>query len=85
MRKVYTTTGRKKRLTDEALANMRKARALIDPALLEKARQAIAGRSTPADPPPRPDGSIPVDRARTMAIVKKYMALRESRGDGSAP
>lgn len=81
-KRTYFSSSRRRALVRDALDTAREARAAIDPALLERARAAIAaaggpvreGRSDSA--PPGVVGKVPVDRRKILTIVMKFLALR---------
>ena len=71
-------TQQRRKARQEALLHLRAARKTIDPALLQRAREAIL-RNDPSLEGDVPDGDEPVDRARTLAVLKGFLLLK--RGD----
>lgn len=77
-KRVYLKNPNRKRLVNEALEAVRETRESLDPALLEKARDAIGTaiesyqsdryRSIQAD-------KVPVDQKKNLSIVMKYLEL----------
>ncbi len=67
------------KLTQDALSQMRQTRSLIDPDLLERARQVIAERASRQGiqmNKPDTSGKIPVDQVKNLAIIKKLIELK---------
>lgn len=79
--------GDRTRLMQEALLAMRAARLRIDPAMLDKARQAIAAQisqgAQTADEAPAPvtDADTRIDRAKNMSTVMKFLQLNSENKD----
>ncbi|PJB71041.1 MAG: hypothetical protein CO093_06285 [Alphaproteobacteria bacterium CG_4_9_14_3_um_filter_47_13] len=77
-KKIHHITEKRERIVTQALSTARKARETLDPALLEKARDAIGtalesyqndkDRSLQAD-------SIPVDQKKNLTIIMRYLEL----------
>lgn len=77
-KRIYTKTAKRQRLVSEALTMVRETRDSIDPALLERVRDAIGGavetyqsdkyRSMQAE-------RVPVDQKKNLNIVMKYLEM----------
>lgn len=71
---------KKKQACQEAILNLRKARANIDPALLDGARNAIADvwervRPAQAEAPQDTARTIPVDRQKNLSVIMQYLEM----------
>jgi hypothetical protein len=70
---------KKKQACQEAILNLRKARASIDPALLDGARKAIAEgleRLNAAREKDIPESrTVPVDRQRNLSVIMQYLEM----------
>lgn len=91
MRRVYYVTPKRKKLQQDILAAMKTARQNIDPDLLERVRQVIAGvaekqkkgAQKPSDfqklvqesSKTLPSDKIPVDKAHVLSVVMKFLEL----------
>ena len=86
MRRIYYTTPKKSKLTQEALLNLRKARRNVDPDLLENIRGMIAaqaerqtGAVAPVSSNENAGGKVPVDRRKTLSTIMKFLELQTDR------
>ena len=87
MRRIYYTTPKKSKLTQEALLNLRKARRNVDPETLEHIRGLIAAqaeqlapeRSHHATSNENANGKVPVDRRKNLSIIMKFLELQPDR------
>ena len=70
MRRIYFTSPMRQKITDDAMAEMRRTREKLDPLLLERARAAIAGETLQAQ------SHEPVDRKKMLAIAARLMELQ---------
>ena len=78
-RKIYTISSKRKRLIGEALATVRETRALIDPALLERVREAIGVAAEHCENRQYKSMQlerIPVDQKRNLSIALKFMEMQ---------
>lgn len=71
---------KKQQACQEALLNLRKARANIDPALLDEARKVIADgleRARAAqEPKPAIDSrTVPVDKQKNLSVIMQYLEM----------
>jgi hypothetical protein len=75
---------KRKKLTEEALRQLRATRKLIAPDLLAKGRQVIAehaARQKALQDNQATEERITVDRARNMTVIRKFMELRSDDKD----
>ena len=71
---------KKKQACQEAIMNLRKARANIDPALLDGARKVIAdglerARAAQEPPPPADSRTVPVDKQKNLSVIMQYLEM----------
>ncbi len=76
MRRVYHINPHRKRITQEAILNMRAAREAIDPELLAHARKIIEETAVADVDVADDQGKVPVDRKKNLSIIMKFMALQ---------
>lgn len=83
MRRYYYTTPRKQQLKQEALLQFRKLRRMIDPAVLERARELIEQQSeeTKSVPPSLQGGgeTASFDRRKNLSVIMKFLELQTDR------
>lgn len=78
-RRIYYWNPKRKQIQQEALLNLRAARASIGPELLDSARAAIADSMQKADEPApaenRP-GMVMVDRQKNLSVIMRYLEIK---------
>jgi hypothetical protein len=75
MKRIYYSDRRRK-LTQEALLQLRRTRQLIDPALLAEVRQIIARQAAPRQSAQAQTGPETIDRQKNMLTVLKFLELK---------
>lgn len=78
-KRIYTTAGKRKQLVQEALCTVRETREIIDPALLDRVREAIGGaleRQQNRNIRPMQLDRVPVDQKKNLSIVLKFLELQ---------
>ena len=74
----YKNSRRREKIQKQAFEAMREARESIDPALLEKAREAVGEAMHNArQQQNRPDsrGEVPVNRRKNMRVLTKFLEM----------
>lgn len=82
MTRIYYSDSKRKKLTQEALLELRRTRRLIDPELLEQALQVIASRSNTEktdkiqqDNRQDTEGFV-VDKRKNLTTIMKFIQLK---------
>jgi hypothetical protein len=83
-RRVYYWNPKRKQIQDDALANMRRARGAIDPALLLVAKEAIADHFAKAHDAEKLDkyqaldaDQVAVDREKNLSVIKQFLEMKK--------
>jgi len=73
--RVYYIDMKKKKLRQDALAQLRETQSSIDPVLLARLHESVGGVQTEATPA----GKEPVDRKKTFETILKFLHLTAGR------